>query len=795
MSNFAPRAAGSTVTPPDATKHVNYSLGMVLGVDDFTQEFAYLTGRDQWAARDVLGYGTVEGLRVKVDYETGAPEVVVEPGAAVSPRGQLIRVTPAQCAGLNDWLAQERNRARLGDLPPGGGTVSLFVVLSYRECATDRVPIPGEPCRSEEESMADSRLADNFRLELSLDPPDQREHDALRDFVAWLEDVEITDEPGGGGFVTLEQFIEEVRHAMHPSSPPSSPPAQLRVHVADACEYLRAAFRIWVTELRPSWLGLGQTADGALPFEEGILLAELLVPVVPGADTQWVAADRTTQEIVVDEERRPILLHLSAVQEWVECGRHVRYPGDTVAHETSFGQSPSAGASEAYSRADHTHGTPQLTGDVTLDGAGRTVVGRLKGVEVVPDGAAHRPVPGQVLMYSATNQWVAGNVSSSAQQLGGDVTGPVGANTLSRIRNVVLDFDPATASDGQVLTYSVGSSGPPPIDESSAVAPEGDVAPEGIGRLARWVPSDLLLQGARVVSAAKAGSPTEGQVLTFVTGEREGEGSWRASTPQTSDPLLQGDVTGPASETTVKRLFGTDVADFSVPTNAPRDGQVLTFVQRDGEARGVWRAGAAPASGSVALGGDVTGAPDQNLLTRIQGFPIVNRSAPGPFIDGDVLTFRGGQWVPEGQSGKLPPPPDTSLVDTTPAAVGAFVERPKDLPAYAIIAAGTVRGDGTSRAPTYNGLVVRGVRTGTVTVTFNDYLPPDDTFQYVVKALPVFNRELPDLTNVVVMFDSFLQTAGNGFVLRVTNAGQSVDAERLGSMELMIEVSRYQTKV
>src|SRR5919198_623681 len=121
MSNFAPRAAGSTVTPPDATKHVNYSLGMVLGVDDFTQEFAYLTGRDQWAARDVLGYGTVEGLRVKVDYETGAPEVVVERGAAGTPRGNLTRVPPARCGGLNDGRAQERTPARLGDLPPGGG--------------------------------------------------------------------------------------------------------------------------------------------------------------------------------------------------------------------------------------------------------------------------------------------------------------------------------------------------------------------------------------------------------------------------------------------------------------------------------------------------------------------------------------------------------------------------------------------------------------------------------------------------------------------------------------------------
>src|SRR3972149_6112981 len=91
---------------PDLTKHVNYTLGMVLGVDDFTQEFAYLSGRDQWLARDLIGYGTVCGLRVTVeDGGERGPRVLVEPGVPLSPLGQLIRVQPAQCAYLNDWLA------------------------------------------------------------------------------------------------------------------------------------------------------------------------------------------------------------------------------------------------------------------------------------------------------------------------------------------------------------------------------------------------------------------------------------------------------------------------------------------------------------------------------------------------------------------------------------------------------------------------------------------------------------------------------------------------------------------
>ena len=80
----------------DLSKHVNFVPGMVLGVDDFTQEFAYLSGRDQWLARDLIGYGTVRGLNVTVDVDASkGPRVVVEPGVAVSPRGQMICVSAA----------------------------------------------------------------------------------------------------------------------------------------------------------------------------------------------------------------------------------------------------------------------------------------------------------------------------------------------------------------------------------------------------------------------------------------------------------------------------------------------------------------------------------------------------------------------------------------------------------------------------------------------------------------------------------------------------------------------------
>jgi len=144
MNGFSP--ATLPVSPPDPTKHVNYALGMVLGVDDLNQEFAYLAGRDQWMVRDLIGYGTVWGLSVSVDVNVaGHQEVRVSSGVGVDPRGQLIRVAPAQCADLHDWLA-----GRTSDVNHwrDGTFLDLYLVLSYRDCQSDLVPIAGEPCRT-----------------------------------------------------------------------------------------------------------------------------------------------------------------------------------------------------------------------------------------------------------------------------------------------------------------------------------------------------------------------------------------------------------------------------------------------------------------------------------------------------------------------------------------------------------------------------------------------------------------------------------------------------------------------
>ncbi len=318
---------------PDPRKHVRYTLGMILGADDFDQEFAWLSGRDRWLAREALGYGTLAGLAVTMRQGAGIePEVVVGPGSALTPGGELVRVAPLQCAQLNAWLQHASRQAAVAahvEATPDE-PLPVYVVLGYQACETDARPIPGEPCRSESELMAASRVADGFRLELRLAPPAQAEEDALRGFVHTLsERVEIGTGPASG---TVGEFAEWLRELFteggdggEEGEPAAAPIEPFVLPADEACGYLREALRLWITELRPPVLAdfgraCGCTADGvptppvAEPAEDLLLLAELRVPLD--------AAGRVDPalDVLVNEDRRPLLGHLRLLQEWLQCG-------------------------------------------------------------------------------------------------------------------------------------------------------------------------------------------------------------------------------------------------------------------------------------------------------------------------------------------------------------------------------------------------------------------------------------------------------------------------------------------
>jgi hypothetical protein len=118
-----------------------------------------------------------------------------------------------------------------------------------------------------------------------------------------------------------------------------------------------------------------------------------------------------------------------------------------------------------------------------------------------------------------------------------------------------------------------------------------------------------------------------------------------------------------------------------------------------------------------------------------------------------------------------------------PGPVGDVVQKPTGLPAYQIVAAGIVRGNGTSHKPVFNDLKMKAANVpGEVLLSFKGYKVPDGTFQYVVKAMGL-SRTPVDI-NVV-----FMDFAATGIVLGVMQNG--APSRDVTGLELVVEVSQF----
>jgi hypothetical protein len=298
----------------DPHKRVRYSHGLVLGVGELSTEQNFLLGLHYSHNRRLHGYGTGAGLGLEIRELADGPECVVNPGWGVDPRGRDICVHEAQCAKLNQWLLQEQ---QAGDFSPpldtsGVSTVQAYVVLCYHECETDSVPIPVGPCLSLDKAMVPSRIEQSFELRLSSQPPLQAEEDAMRRLGDILSRVTIAT--GDGGATDADEIVAEVRSLLTAAPSVGSIPSVPNDFVLDpafAEEILRAALRVFITEVRPQLVPDGGACLNGPRDEACLLLGRLVFDVTTGSSGLAVVPGT----VIVDERRRPLLFSSRLLQE------------------------------------------------------------------------------------------------------------------------------------------------------------------------------------------------------------------------------------------------------------------------------------------------------------------------------------------------------------------------------------------------------------------------------------------------------------------------------------------------
>jgi hypothetical protein len=341
---------GSTVA--DLSRHVNYTNGMILGADDYTQEFVYHAARDQWITREAFGYGTLSGLAVDVEADGDkGPRIRVSPGSAAAPSGQLICVGREQCGSLNPWLADPDTAAKVKELaagltPPNAIDLKLYLTLCYTSCPVAPVPIPGEPCRSADELMRPSRIADDYTLNFSFTPPPMAELEALALLDGFI--AAIADDTGGGTDAKTLALLAararlQLRLALGANDPVADPAdlAPIRVNPALRPALLLALRQLWVTRLRPL-VAAQPCGTAGVAANDCVLLAVLTVSVVNGGSGWKVKKGATPNELLVsiDESRRPLLLAGNAAARAAAAAFSAAEPRPSFAFLTVSGDSP-----------------------------------------------------------------------------------------------------------------------------------------------------------------------------------------------------------------------------------------------------------------------------------------------------------------------------------------------------------------------------------------------------------------------------------------------------------------------
>jgi len=461
---------------PAPDKRVRYGLGMLLGVADFEQEQAWFLGQDREHARALHGCGVVGGLGVALT----DTHVKVDAGVAIDGLGRVINVCGEQCADLNAWLLVPENRKLVGT--PGAKT--LHVVLRYCECATDLQPVPGQPCRTAEESMSATRITSSFSLDFDVEAPACPEEAATVRFGRWLRRLQV-----GSGSPTLDAAaIDAELKALATTDPAVSTPLYLPSDTAEAL--LRHALVAWARLVRPLVCCHGEKIDEA---EIGVTLASIGFTL---------AADFTASDIKLLPVDPPVLASTRLIQEALLNLTRQIAAGNTV-QPLAFGGAAVPGSDTAYSRADHVHYLPPLPALPAIPGPADGVAALAFGGSANPGAAATFSRSDHVHPLPALP------AIPAIPDLAGDVAGVIGDNHIEQLQGKAVKAQSPAAN--QVLTFrdDVWQ----PLD-----VPTGGTAPTDVVLHPAGLPAYALL-AAGVMASGRSFGPSYNKLEAKAAGD------------------------------------------------------------------------------------------------------------------------------------------------------------------------------------------------------------------------------------------------------------------------------------
>jgi len=204
--------------PPEFVR-LRYFFGQRLGVVDFHDEQAYHTGKMRFHNRHLHGAGVLCGLLVsRFVFPQGAPPntpttvLRVSKGAALDACGREIVVGADQCIDVNAWYQLNKNREEVKSWTVPG-TFPLCVALRYRECPSDPMAAPRDPCGCEASGCEFGRVRESFELALLTEAEQPLCDLVLTPSLADIERV-LTAQSQGLGVTSGDSVLSAINQAV-----------------------------------------------------------------------------------------------------------------------------------------------------------------------------------------------------------------------------------------------------------------------------------------------------------------------------------------------------------------------------------------------------------------------------------------------------------------------------------------------------------------------------------------------------------------------------------------------------